>query len=80
MIAKLTVRYDREADVLRIDARPPYAEQVEEELGKEALVRLNPETGEVEGVEIPAFSRRLGEGGEPLELPLTGELHMAANF
>ncbi len=31
--AKLTFKYDREADILHIDKRPPYAEQESEELG-----------------------------------------------
>jgi hypothetical protein len=32
MRTKLTFRYDREADILHIDKRPPYAEQESEEL------------------------------------------------
>ncbi len=47
MEAKLSFKYDREADVLYIDQRPPYAEQESEELGDEVVARLNPTTGEV---------------------------------
>jgi uncharacterized protein YuzE len=40
---KLSFRYDREADILYIDKRPPYPEQESEELGDEVVARLNPE-------------------------------------
>ena len=35
MGAKLSFKYDREADILHIDKRSPYAEQESEELGDE---------------------------------------------
>ena len=40
MAAKLTFKYDREADILRIDKCAPYAEQESEELGDEVIARL----------------------------------------
>jgi hypothetical protein len=45
MEAKLTFKYDREADILHIDKCPPYAEQESEELPDEVIARLNPDTG-----------------------------------
>ena len=47
MAAKLSFKYDREADILYIDTRPPYAEQESEELGDDVIARLNPTSGEI---------------------------------
>ncbi len=56
MDAKLTFKYDREADILYINKCPPYAEQESEELGDEVVARLNPATGEIENLEVLFFS------------------------
>ena len=56
MAEKLTFQYDRDADILYINKQEPYAEQESEELGDEVVARLNPSTGEVEGVEVLFFS------------------------
>ncbi len=77
MAAKLTFKYDREADILWIDKCPPYAEQESEELGDEIVVRLNPQTKEVENVEVLFFSTRL-LGSDLFELPVTANLRLAA--
>ncbi len=58
MEAKLTFKYDREADILHIDKCPPHAEQESEELPDEIVVRLNRDTGEVENLEVLFFSTR----------------------
>ena len=42
MAAKLTFKYDREADILYIDTCPPYSEQDSEELGDDVIARLIP--------------------------------------
>ena len=76
MAAKLTFSYDREADILYISKRPPYPEQETEELADEVIVRLNPETGEVENVEVLFFSTRLLRS-DLFELPVTADLHLA---
>jgi uncharacterized protein YuzE len=76
MEAKLTFRYDRGADILYIDKRPPYAEQESEELGDEVVARLNPETGDVENLEVLFFSTRLLRE-ELFDLPVRAELHLA---
>jgi uncharacterized protein YuzE len=39
MAAKLTFKYDREAEILHIDKRPPYPEQESEELGDDVIAR-----------------------------------------
>jgi len=77
MAEKLTFQYDRDADILYIGKREPYAEQESEELGDEVIARLNPNTGEVENVEVLFFSTRLLRE-DMFELPVTAELHLAA--
>ena len=76
MEAKLTLAYDRVADILHIDACPPYAEQDSEEVGDEMVARLNPRTGEIENLEVLFFSTRLLRG-DVLQLPVTGTLRLA---
>ncbi len=76
MGAKLSFKYDREADILHIDKCPPYPAQESEELGDEVIARLNPETGEIENMEVLFFSTRLLRG-ELFEIPVEAELHMA---
>jgi uncharacterized protein YuzE len=76
MAEKLTFQYDRDADILYISKRPPYAEQESEELGDEVVARLNPSTGEVESVEVLFFSTRLLRK-DLFELPVTTEMHLA---
>lgn len=76
MGAKLTFKYDREADILHIDKRPPYPEQESEELGDDIIARLNPDTGEVENLEVLFFSTRLLRN-DLLELPVTADLRLS---
>ena len=59
MEAKLSFRYDREADILYIDKCPPHLEQESEELGDDVIARLNLDTGEIENLEVLFFSTRL---------------------
>ncbi|MBI5521989.1 MAG: DUF2283 domain-containing protein [Desulfarculus sp.] len=77
MAPKLTLQYDREGDILYINKRPPYAEQESEELGDEVIARLNPETGEVENLEIIFFSTRLLRS-DMLELSVSADLRLVA--
>ena len=77
MGARLTFTYDREADILHIDTCPPYAAQESEELGDEVVARLNPDTGEVENLEVLFFSTRLLRS-ELFTLPVTAELWPAS--
>ncbi len=77
MDAKLRFKYDREADILHIDKCPPYAAQESEELGDEVVARLNPDTGEVENLEVLFFSTRLLRS-DLLELPVTADLRLVS--
>ena len=74
---KLTFQYDRDADILYISKLAPYAEQESEELGDEVIARLNPDTGEVESLEVLFFSTRLLRTNL-FELPVTTEMHLVA--
>ena len=76
MDAKLTFEYDREGDILRINTRPPYAEQESEEIGDEVIARFNPETGQIENLEVLFFSTRLLRSNL-FELPVTADLRLA---
>jgi uncharacterized protein YuzE len=75
MEAKLTFKYDREADILHIDKCPPYAKQESEELPDEIIARLNPDTGEVESLEVLFFSTRLLRT-DLFELPVSADLRL----
>jgi hypothetical protein len=76
MAAKLSFKYDRDADILHIDKCIPYPEQESEELEDEIIARLNPETGDVENVEVLFFSTRLLRG-DLFELPVAADLRLA---
>jgi uncharacterized protein YuzE len=72
---KLRFKYDREADILHIDKCAPYAEQESQELPDEIIARLNPQTGEVENLEVLFFSTRLLRA-DLFEVPVTGHLRL----
>ncbi len=73
MEAKLSFRYDREADILRVDKCAPYPDQESEELGDDVIARLNPNSGEIENLEVLFFSTRLLRN-DLFELPVTADL------
>jgi uncharacterized protein YuzE len=75
MEAKLTFKYDREADILHIDKCPPYPEQESEELGDDVIARLNPGTNQVENFEILFFSTRLLRS-DLFQLPVNADLRL----
>ncbi|MCL4369298.1 MAG: DUF2283 domain-containing protein [Chloroflexi bacterium] len=76
MAEKLTIKYDRDADILYINKRDPYPGQESEELGDDVIVRLNPDTGEIEGLEVLFFSTRLLRN-DLFELPIVADLRLA---
>jgi hypothetical protein len=73
MAQKLTFHYDRVGDILHIDRVAPYAEQETEELDSDVLARVNPDTGEIESLEILAYEARLAHG-DRFELPVFADL------
>jgi uncharacterized protein YuzE len=74
METRLSFKYDREGDILYINKRPPYPEQESEELEDEIVARLNPETNEIENLEILFFSTRLLRK-DFFELPVNARFH-----
>ena len=76
MATKLTFKYDREADILYIDTKPPYAEQETEELGDDVIARLNPVTEDIENLEVLFFSTRLLRR-DLIELPVSADLRLS---
>jgi hypothetical protein len=76
MAQKLTLRYDPVGDILFIDKVRPYPEQDSEELEDEVIVRMHPDTGEIENLEILFYTARLRRG-EELELPVEANLRLA---
>jgi uncharacterized protein YuzE len=75
MGTNLTFQYDREADILYINTCPPYPEQESEELDDEIIARFNPETGEIENIEVLFFATRLLRK-ELFQLPISACLHL----
>jgi hypothetical protein len=73
---KLTFRYDRQADILHIDKCSPYPEQESEELDDEVIARLNPDTAEVENLEVLFFSSRLLHS-DLFQLPVVATIRLA---
>ena len=71
----LTFQYDREADVLYINTCTPHPEQESEELEDEVIARFNPQTDEIENLEILFFSTRLLRQ-ELFQLPISAHLHL----
>jgi hypothetical protein len=78
MGTNLTFQYDREADILYINTCPPYPEQESEELDDEIIARFNPETDEIENLEVLFFSTRLLRK-ELFQLPISARLHLYEN-
>jgi len=76
MAPTLSLSYDRLGDSLMIAKCPPYAEQETEELGDNLLARFNPETNEIEAIEIFFFSQRW-QDNLPLNLPIWADLRLA---
>ena len=73
---KLTFEYDKIGDILYINKCRPYVGQDSEELEDEVVARLNPDTHEIENLEILFFSKRLQQDKAVLELPVTAHIHL----
>ncbi|WP_420208894.1 DUF2283 domain-containing protein [Candidatus Electronema sp. JC] len=55
MAGKLMFKYDHGTDILHIDKCPPYSGQESEEIGDDIVARLNPQTNEIENLEVLFF-------------------------
>ncbi len=76
MHSKLKLFYDREADILHIDRISPYSQQESEELEDVVVARMNPETNEIENLEVLFFSTRLLRSNG-FELPVLANFRLA---
>jgi len=76
MDARLIVEYDQTGDILYLGKTKPYAEQESEELEYGVIARTNPQTGEIENLEILFFTARMSKG-EVLQLPVLADFHLA---
>ena len=79
MEANLTFQYDRDADILYVNTCAPYPEQESEELADEVIARLNPNTGDIENLEVFFFSTRLLRE-KLLHLPISARLQLNENL
>jgi hypothetical protein len=61
---------------LYVNKCSPYAEQESQELEYGIVARLNPDTEEIENLEVMFFSKWLRESNV-FELPIVGELHLS---
>jgi hypothetical protein len=59
---KLTLRYDTIGDILHVETCPPYAEQECDSLEDDIVGSYNPDTEELESLEILFFSKRFPRG------------------
>ena len=75
METNLTFQYDRDADILYVNTCPPYPEQESEELDDEIIARFNPDTGDIENLEVLFFSTRLLRK-ELFDLPISARLQL----
>jgi len=75
METSLTVEYDKAGDILYLGKTKAYPEQDSEELDYGIVARLNPQTHDLENLEILFFSSRVAKG-EVVQLPVTAEFHL----
>ncbi len=76
MGSRLSLSYDTEGDILYLEAVPPYAAQFSDEIADGVVARMNPDTGEVECLEILSFRHRFKNLGDVFELPLAAHLRL----
>lgn len=69
----LTLNYDSPSDTLYIDGCEPYPEQISNEIEPGVFTRTNPQTGQIENIEVMFFKERL-ERGEPFRVPVEWEV------
>ena len=77
MEEKLTLKYDREGDILYINKLPPYKEQESEQIEDGVIARFNPVTNEIENLEVLFFSQRF-QASNIFEIPITVDLRLTA--
>jgi hypothetical protein len=76
MDKKLSFEYDRQGDILYINKCSPYPEQESEEIDYGVIARLNPDTEEIENLEVMFFSKRLLQD-QWFELPINADFQLS---
>ena len=71
----LTIEYDRDGDVLYFGRTRPYPEQESEELDYGVVARRNPQSGDIENLEVLFFLKRMASG-QVLGLPILAEFRL----
>jgi uncharacterized protein YuzE len=72
----LAIEYDADGDILHLFAVEPYPEQESDEIGEGVIARMNPATGQVEGIEVLFFSSRFVVPGQQLRLPVKADIRV----
>ena len=72
----MRLRHDPISDTLYIDACQPYEAQESDEIALGVVARTNPETGDVENLEVMSFQKRFA-AGEPFEIPISLDMRTA---
>ena len=75
MDSHLTIKYDLSGDILTLEQRPLHTGQRPGEICEGVSGRFNPETGEIECLEIRRFKSRTGNDGE-IVLPINATLRL----
>ncbi len=76
MGAELKIKYHADADILTIAKCPSYPGQDEDEIDDLVCGRMNPDSGEIEYIEIVFFKARMEKDGE-IVLPIDATLRLA---
>ena len=72
----MQLKYDPVSDTLYIDTCPPYNEQESDEIALGVIARSNPDTGEIENLEVFHFHKRF-EQGEAFDIPVRLDMRSA---
>jgi hypothetical protein len=76
MEEKLILEYDKIGDILHISKCKPYAAQESDEIDELVVGRFNPDTNDLEGIEIIRFMARFKDQTE-FVLPITADFKLA---
>lgn len=74
---QLTFEYDSIGDILYITKIVPYASQESDEIEDGIIARMNPETTEIESLEILSFKKRL-DNNPTFTLPIIARFFKSA--
>ena len=72
----LILKYDQPTDSLNLYRTPPYPEQHSCQVAQDLYACLNPQSGEIEGLEVRSFKARTERDGE-IVLPINATFRLA---